>query len=170
MIDSSSPLQIPTHRCTYQATTRICIISLITAMSSEKASLGGYTGSPDSASLPQPNTYTPSQKTSTGKKVSLGLLALVSLWTVVSYLAAPATVALQATERGYLSGVADKGYRYALGPKVEKHHHGHHKHQHHGGHGDHDDHRHKHHPGKTITPKVAEEIYLQVPSNSSARE
>jgi len=134
-------------------------------MSAEKASLGSYTDSPDSASLPQPNTYHPPQKTSTGKKVGLGLLALVSLWTVVSYLASPTSVTLQAAESGYLSGIADKGYKYALGPKPEKHHHGHKGH--HGGHGHHE---HKHHPGKPISPKAAEEIFLQVPNNSSARE
>lgn len=136
-------------------------------MSTEKALLA-YSDSPDSPSLPQPNIYTPPQKTSTGKKVGLGLLTLLSLWTVVSYLAAPTPVALPLNESGYLSGVADKGYRYALGPKEEKHRGGHHKHQHHGGHDGHKDHRHKHQPGHPITPKAAEEIYLQVPSNSSA--
>lgn len=107
-----------------------------------------------SSSLPPPNLSSSPKHTSTGKKIGFGLLSLLALWTIVPYLSQQGLDEVPIPSDGYLAGVADKGLRYALGPKDHKH----------------KDKHHSHSPHKWVTPKAAEEIFVQVPNNSSARE
>lgn len=112
--------------------------------------------STEETTLPPPNLTSSSKQTSTGKKIGLGLLSLLALWTVLTHILRDTPTEGSVPYDGYLGGIADKGLRYALGPKDPKH-----------------KHDHKHHsqrPHKLITPKAAEEMFLQIPNNSSARE
>jgi hypothetical protein len=85
----------------------------------------------------------------------LSLLSLVALWTLLTSLSTGDPPESVLPDDGYLGGIADKGLRFALGPKDAKHKHGHH--------------HHSHSPHRWVTPKAAEEIFLQVPNNNSAR-
>ena len=108
----------------------------------------------DTEPLPSPNTTSPTKQAQVGKRLGFGLLSLLALWTILPYLT-QAPLESPLPDDGYLGGIADKGLRFALGSKDAKHNH---------------DHNHKSHsPHKWVTPKAAEEIFLQIPNNSSAR-
>jgi hypothetical protein len=164
-------------------------------MSAEKALLD-RNGLPFDEEIPYPSATPSRQKQSFRKKLPVFIGLTILLFLVNGYKPFGITFdAISSSDAspeiaGYMSGIAGKGMKKALGKGYghgfkehdEKHKHNHHDHGHedkHHGHKDkhhgHDhkdkDHGHGHsrHGKLPITPKDAERIFLGVPNNVSAR-
>ena len=106
----------------------------------------------DTGSLPVPSTTPERRRGLLAKHVGFGLIAFGLLWHFVLSPVSTSGVTYTTTD-GYLAGVVEKGLRLSTGYKDAK-----------------DDKKAcKMANGGWITPKAAEEIYLTVPNNDSAR-